>query len=483
MAEKLIEQWRLAVLRVGLDLSSRTPAVTSRLDGFRDGIPHTYWNRRDPLEAFGLPETADPPTELTVPRELGDAVTETMVDALEGESALWLRLEPPYGYLGAVPWEDLSDRIDVPILRVPDRLPVPVSLGSTWSVVLAVSAPRGETWGSEHVNAFVEELQAQVTVPLEVDVFADVDTHRRLRPDDDLAPPHVRIHSPSDARAAHARRSHGYPPRARRMEDIRPILDPDDARLIWADWIIEGLRGRAVRAVHIAAEGWFDRDRPMLSIAPDPNDAVDRDACSLISAEDVWRLADTIGAPLVSLGSPLPGASDVAVRMMADTLGQQRPGPTVYVSLPRDPEARFLAQAHAFLAGRRSTGRALPRTSALFGYVQPETVEPAMTDPLLPQHTGQEKRVVPGRRTRSLDLDEPAREEPVDVVSETYAERPEVPAWVASSSRFLETQQADLGSALSVHGEGKRTRHAYDVGTEEALAEIQDLLQRHARGT
>lgn len=480
MAEKLIEQWRLAVLRVGLDLSSRTPAVTSRLDAFPDGVQRTYWTRRDDPRAFGLPDSTDPPTDLTVPTELADAVTEAMA-ALDGESALWLRLEPPYGYLGAVPWEDLIDRIEVPVLRVPDRLPVPVPLGSTWSIAIAVSAPTGATWGAEHVNTFVEELQAQVEIPLEVDVFADVGTYQRLRPDLDPAPPHVRIHAPSDARGAHARRSHRLPLGQRRMEDVRPIIDPDDARLVWLDWIVEGLEGRAVRAVHVVAEGCFDRDRPMLTITPDPSEAADRDSCSLINAEEVWRLADNLGAPLVSLASPSPGLSDVSVRMMADSLGQQRPGPTVYTSLTRDTDSRVLAQAHAFLSGPHS-GRQLPRSSCLFAYVQPESVREALTDALLPEHTGQEQKVMSRARTRDLSFDEAGAAEPADPLSQTYGAVPDVPVWVASSSRFLETQQAGLDSALSVRGEGKLTKHAYDVGTEEALTEIQDLLQRHAKG-
>jgi hypothetical protein len=66
-------------------------------------------------------------------------------------------------------------------------------------------------------------------------------------------------------------------------------------------------------------------------------------------------------------------------------------------------------------------------------------------------------------------------------VTQTYGDLAEVPVWVASSSRFLETQQADLGSALSVRGKGKLTKHAYDSGTEEALSEIQELIERHAR--
>ncbi len=496
MAEKLIEQWRLAVLRVGLDLSARSPAVTSRLDAFPDGRRRTYWTRRDEPQAFGLPDTTDPPSHLSVPEDLAEAVTETMVGQLGRESALWLRLEPPYGYLGAVPWEDLIDRIDVPVLRVPDRLPVPITLGSTWSIAVVVSAPRDSRWGADHVNTFVDQLQAQVAMPVEVDVFADAGTYRMLRPDLDPAPPHVRIHAPSDARGAHLRRSERLPLGRRRTEDIPAIIDPDDARLVWLDWIVEGLEGKAVRAVHLAAEGCFDRDRPMLTIAADPSGAVpdrrgadddpsdaDDDSCSLVSAEEVWRLADTLGAPLVSLGSPTAGLSDVSVRMMADTLGQQRPGPTLYTSLPRDTDSSVLAQAHAFLAGP-SSGRQVPRSSCLFAYVQPESVRPVLADSLTPQHTGQEQKVVSRPRTKDLGLDDlPAPDDSMEAVSQSYGAAAEVPVWVASSSRFLETQQAGLDTALSVPGEGKRTKHAYDTGTEEALAEIQDLLQRHARGS
>src|SRR6185437_2292159 len=129
MAQRMIEDWQLAVLKVRLDLSERTPAVATELVGYPGGgSARTMFSLRHPLGAYGLVGTDL--SKLQVPDDLQDAVAKALLTDLEGEAALWLRLVPPYGYLGAVPWEvALVERTNLPVLRVPDRMPGARDLG------------------------------------------------------------------------------------------------------------------------------------------------------------------------------------------------------------------------------------------------------------------------------------------------------------------------------------------------------------------
>lgn len=475
MAEKLIKRWKLAVLRVGLDLSRRPPAVVSRLDGYASGRDVTYWRRTDALETFGLSISAEVPVQVELPRSLVTAVQQTITNELRGESALWLRLEPPHGYLAAAPWEDLANDINIPVLRVPDRLPVVTQLGRTWRVAIAVNAPRGARWGANHVRRFTTALNnAFSDRPVEVDVFADAFTYELLLKDSPNG--RTRVHDPAVAREAHERRSaDSRVVEYGRLTSGLQAFDPsDDPRLLWADWITDGLAGVAVNALHVASVGSVRGDRPVLAISPDPSRVAAATSYVSIDSDDLRSIADILGAALVSIAAPESRGADVGARVMADRLGQQRPGPTIYSSLKRDPHSRALAEVHAFLAEPHS--RELPSSSSWFGYIQPESIRDALVEPLLPHHTGQETSVEswPGS---GLGVEIQAHTE--RGLADKFHDADEVPAWVASSSRFLETKQADLTALFTTPGEGKASKNAYDVGASEALADIEDMLQRH----
>lgn len=481
MSQQIIKRWELAVLRVGLDVSGRAPLVTSRLDGYASGAVVTYLERTDPLEAFGLSNSAETPTHVGLPPRLVQQVRSTMEDQLQHETALWLRLEPPYGYLGAAPWEDLALDIEVPVLRVPDRLPTPTHLGRTWRVVLAVSAPRNATWGAKHVRELTSALEEEFGGSVEIDVFADLHSYQRLLADRSRDP-RVRVHDPHKAQYAHQLRTSQSAtwPRGRRAQGVRTFEPINDPRLLWADWIVTGLGGHAVSAFHVAALGQASVDRPMLAIAPDPSHAVSLASCSTVEINDLWSLADTLGASLLSIAAPEARSVDVGARMIADGLGQLRPGPTLFSSLSRDPGGRALAQMHAFLAD--PSVRDLPSHASWFGYIQPESIKSVLTDPLLPHDTGP-RRPDTTKRTRGIGIDheEPRASRDADGALERMFENvDEVPAWVASSSRFLEGRHAALNSLLPPDGEGKATKFAYDLGASKALADIEALIQRHA---
>ncbi|MGV8965600.1 MAG: hypothetical protein ACOH2F_04920 [Cellulomonas sp.] len=481
MAGILMRQWGLAVLKVRLDLSATVPAVTSELVAYPDGTEERFWSRVDPLMSFGVTSATAPPAHLELPRALAAAVDDSLHGELQGQASLWLRLVPPYGYLGAVPWEDLVPLIGVPLLRVPDRLPVPVDFGTSWSAALAVSAPPGATWGAEHVRRRVEGLRRYLTVPLQLDVFADAHTHALLTDDPTFeAGPDVRLHEPDRAISAHEERADV---RAKQDLHVQAARRPfASANLLWADWMISGLGGRAVRALHLATPGALDGIRPVLRFSTNPGRS-GRTPWAVGTDDDVCQLADVLGASLVTFSSPPTRHSDLAIRMLADGIGQSRPGPTLYSSMAGDPTGDALASAEAFLAAPHDA-LPVPQHPSVFGYIQPEAAHPSLSGRWLPAASDS----VYG----TVGVDAPSPDElvvrrsmsaPSDAaldLGELYGPGEIVPSWVASSARFIDTQRAALMSVAKTAGEPVATRRAYDEGAASALAEIQELVFRSA---
>lgn len=481
MADIMVRQWGLAVLKVRLDLSRKIPAVTSELIAYPDGTERQFWSRADPLADFGLASGTTPPTHLELPRALAAAVDDSLHGELRGQASLWLRLVPPYGYLGAVPWEDLVPLIGVPLLRVPDRLPIPVDFGNTWSTVLAVSAPPGAVWGAAHVIRHLQALRRNLTVPLQVDVFADAHTHGLLTDDPAFeAGPDVRLHQPDRAIPAHEERS-GV--RSRQDHQVQAARRPfPSANLIWADWMISGLGGRAVRALHLATPGALDGIRPVLRFSTNPGRS-GRTPWAVGTDDDVSQLADVLGASLVTFSSPPAHHSDLAIRMLADWIGQSRPGPTLYSSMAGDPTGNVLASAEAFLAAPHDA-LPVPQHPSLFGYIQPEAAHPSLTDQWLPAASDSVYGTVGAHAPTADELvmrsSMSAQSGSARELGELYGPGETVPSWVAASARFIDTQRAALMSVAKTAGKPVATRRAYDEGAASALAEIQELMFRSA---
>jgi hypothetical protein len=486
MALLLIRRWRLAVLRVQLDLAGRTPGVTTELTRYRGRSPDSLWTLRHPLEAFGLGSTSETPSTLRVPADLAAAVARSLATDFEDVSSLWLRLVPPYGYLGAVPWEEsLLEMSDMQLLRVPDRLPVASDSGQGWSAAIAVSAAPGSTWAGAYVADLVDEVARAVPELLDVDIFADRGTVTQLHALGVPARQWVHLHKPEDARpVSEARTSRGVPQFRQRRRDSGLAASTAPGR-VWADWIAAGLAKRAARALHVVLDSAWDGDRPMLALSTDPDKPADAENCTFVTADDVHVLADAIGAATLSFGSPPDNPADIAMRMIADDLGQRRPGPTLYSSLRRDPHGTALAQAYRFIAAR-SAGRIFPPHPSLFTYLQPERVQdPLQADWWAALRGGDE----PGVQPPSDDPLPPAvlpdgyQVSPDADLSDFFAAADVVPSWVATSERYISSQLADLTRAAGSPETGGGDAQAYVRGAAEALAELQELVAKHVRPT
>ncbi|MFJ8746779.1 hypothetical protein ACIRL2_46500 [Embleya sp. NPDC127516] len=480
MAEALIERWRLAVLRVRLDLARSSPIAAAELVGYPADGATTYWRADFDYGAFGLSEGTGPPTRLVVPPDLVEAVTHCLDADLGADTALWLRLVPPYGHLGAVPWEAaLVPATGRPLVRVPDQLPPGSDPGRVWTVAVAVSVAPNAPWVAGYLSSFVSSLRSAVASDVDVHVFTDPGAEQALRRLLHEGPDEPRVHLHDSRNAVWLDRSGQHDPHA--GGDVLPA----PGRVLWGDWITAGLDGRAVRALHIVTDGAFDGDRPVLSVSADPAVPTARSGRAYVSADRVRRLADRVGASVLSFGSPPGNPCDAATRIIADHVGLRRAGPTLYSALPLDPAGYALAQAHAFVAGAPGSVP-IPRDPSLFAYLQPEFVQAALQDPWPdPDRPGQTwlsgRAPIGDSATSGAILPNALGVAGGDAITARYADADSVPMWVAASTRYIENQVAALVRTAGVPGETPAAKQAYDLGVGQAIAELRALVDRRMR--
>lgn len=452
MAEFLIEQWQLAVLRVELDLGPRRPEVVVSLSTRTDGVQHELGRWREPLEAFGSATDRQQPQTLTVPADLADKIATAVRTAISGEVALWLRLVPPYGYLGAVPWERAMARTALPMLRIPDRLPPAADPGSVFTMVIAVCARAGSVWAPAYVTNLLGHLHSRLPGRVDVHVFADSHTARTLGGALG-ASAWQHLHDPTQARSASLTRSRSSYP------DSRVRLRTVASGEMWADWIAAGLEGRAARAIHVVSEASWDADRPVLQVTPDPAEQVDNETVTTITAEQLVALTNVVGAATLSLASPPDNAYETATRVIADLLGRTRGGPTLYSSIKEDPTGSALARAYETLLVRNA---GVPQDASMFAYLQPEHVLDGAFP--VPDHG----LTSPGDSPLTVST----------TLQGYYAEADAVPLWAAASQRYVEAGLTSLNLSATSDPQFE-VKQAYDRGAASALADIQALVANH----
>lgn len=473
MAELIIADWKLAVLRVTLDLSKPTPRVTSRLHGFEGKKEVEHWSRDDALADFGLSGSDGSPERLRLPEGLTTALEDSMCEEFPHETLLWLRLEPPYGYLGAAPWEEMRERIGVPILRVPDRLPVATRLGNTWRVALIASAPTDPGWAAAHVRGFSAELRAGIS-RVEIEVFPDALVHRELLNGGPLGAG-ISVHDPNHTGSTVVIESEA--PGSGSEPYAIPFID--DAHTLWSDWITGQLGQHAVSAVHLAVMGNVGAGRPHVLVAADPRSTDQSTATA--EAGDIRVLADSLGASLVSIASPETETPDIGARMVSDRLGQLRPGPTIFGSIRLDPSGGGIADIHRFFA--EPYMHPLPDSTSWFGYIQPDALA-GLVDVQLPSYdpvviVGASPTMNLFQTPLVLPVTLPRLSTGADLWVQHFTNTDEVPRWAASSLRFLESRQADLLVSSAGPETPGSIKSAYDQGAADALVDIQQLIQQH----
>ena len=447
MAELMIQQWRLSVLRVGVNLDSRDPSVDLELVGYEGERPQTLWTRRYDPSDFGIPD-AGAPSHLQLPADLIGAVARSFTEELNDETALWLRLVPPYGFLGAAPWEQsLVPLLQRPVLRVPDRLPLPTDFGAVWTAVVAVAPGAGTDWAPGYIESFARQLRGRVAGEVEVHVFADANTTESLNASPGSTSDVV-LHSP-----------------------------PADGVPSWSEWIRSGLDGRSARSVHLVTDAQFDGDLPMLLLGSEPTRR-SSSAPRFVPVDALVSLSESLGVTTLSFGSPPGNPSVAATRMLADSVGATRSGPTVFSDLELDPTGSTLASAYAYIADRYAH-EPVPQDPSLFLYLQPEHVQASLMEswPLPDARTtsaGDEiLPSMPSSTGRSPESEE-ASAPPI-----LLADAREVPAWIASSHQYLTSSWTRLARSAPPAEAPDDLHSAYQDGAAKALEELQALVREH----
>jgi hypothetical protein len=187
------------------------------------------------------------------------------------------------------------------------------------------------------------------------------------------------------------------------------------------------------------------------------------------TADDVLRLCAAAGAALLSFGSPPDNPSDVATRMLADAVGVQRPGATLYTSIALEPDGNALATAQAFVANDAGT-TPVPAHEALFAYLQPEHVREALAQPwpeLAEDPAPAAIATAPGEHVKQL-----------------YENAESLPGWVATSERFIDSNVGELARSAALSTTvTPSTKYSYEQGKQRAILELREIVDRHLGGT
>ena len=259
--------------------------------------------------------------------QVPDAVLAPITGSLQAtatgpDEPCWLQVGSSTGHLGVVPWEQFfQPALQHPLLRIPNFLADPVFLGERLRAALVVSSPRAKS--PFDVAHYVHDLAAlvQQAVPRgsELHVFADVEAYGSLQhlP----APPghDVIVHDPAEA-AGYGLGGTNLP--AGRKAGL-------EGRLVspWLRWIRGKLYGRALDLVHFVCPGFFRRDQGALALARSPGENQDREWSHFVGADELIAFLDLMGAWSVGFSPPYENVWSIGLRILADRLAWQRPGP------------------------------------------------------------------------------------------------------------------------------------------------------------
>ncbi len=454
------------VLAIALDTAKPDAEVLCELRRRYGGGDEPVDGWRFTAAQLGLPERLDRRRALgqgysfALPEEALVAL-QNRVKKEEAGAPLWLLLERPAGYLRLVPWEQLLERLGVPILRLPDlETAAPRESPATLDVILCGSGPIAkESFGiGECLERLASRIREGAPRRTLLHVFTDQAAHSGLR--ERLAAAGalgdaVRLYDPVTAGR------YAVPDPALRIEEPLEALENP-----WLLWMRDSLGGRSVDVVHFLTHGYLAGERGALALAESPLRNEDRRQARFVGAGQLSAFLTQVGAWSAAFSSPEYNYSEMGLRLLADAVAQARPGPVLHHEMRLDPECAALARAYRFLYGAAGTDLAAvpPASPALVLYCA------------LPR---------PPRRTRgqtrgiSFGSPEAAASEGLQAV---FDRQENVPAWVAAASRSIEQYDLRLQRlAAAPHEAGvAASRRAAREPAEEALRQIEEIVTRAA---
>jgi hypothetical protein len=374
-------------------------------------------------------------------RKLSAKVAELGDSPVPPHDALWLELPNPRGYLHVVPWERLLAPLGRPLLRLPNHPVRPRAPAASLEIALCASAPMAKTAFDAGLTLerlarlWVGRTGHQVTVNL----FTDISGYEALQHATADLGPAVVVHDP---RAAER---YDEPERTTLMRDVGGIANP------WLRWILDALGGRALDVLHFATHGYLSGDRGAIALASTPTRNDDRWLSRFVGAAELATLRSQSGAWALALTGPPYNFSGAGLRDLADAIALAHPGVALVSELTLDPDAEQLAEVVELVFGQGAApSRALPGVTC---WVHPNFVE-----------YQQDER-------EALLLTEDGRSSLIKDATLECISGEETPAWVAASTRYLETTQADW---LPESAAGER-----DPDAVAALESVSSLLEQH----
>lgn len=326
----------------------------------------------------------EPPVELParLAEELG--VLERPGEAVaDPEEPLWLEFPPPSGLLAILPWERLLGSVAGcrrrPVLRLPYHAvaPAPVPPGPRRVLLCASSPGAKQAVGlSRMLAGLVEILAPGLPGGSEIHLFPQAATpepseevvralERWLEGAEPVVRDAVHLHDPRG-------RDFTPPPRSRSPRGT-------DVPSPWLTWMSETLGSRGADAVHFVAHGYRSGANGALALAESPTEDRDRRMARFLWAPELNDFLNRVGAWLVGFTSPDPNFSILGLRLLADRLARQRPGPVLLDEglMPNEAAGRTgLAAAWARLLGGQGEA-GLAAAPGLRFQVHPGMVLPA----------------------------------------------------------------------------------------------------------
>jgi hypothetical protein len=477
MAEFLKRQYGLVALKTWLDTysSENGPRVRLALEAKIDGVLQTLGEWTLTTDEIGLPsELVDHEAwgrgpDFRLPYSMTDELKSLLTEIFKGDQRpIWLHLAKPYGYLGLVPWERLlSQRLKVPILRLPDFIvPPPFESRSSLDVVLCSSAFSKDFLDVPHylssmARLIIDAVPRRVRLHAFVDVDVAEDLRTRLKTLN-LGDEIMRVYPPEKAKLYSVSHS-GFP-----LIDAKgPTENP------WLLWIQDSLRDRSVDVVHFLCHGYFTNERGAIATSASPVGEQDPWNARFIGPSELTTFLTQVGAWAVGVSSPPNNFSEIGLRALADNIGQMRPGSVLHHDLETDSSSSAMAESYRFLFSPEPERP--PVSPSVFMYCQPHRVAlPAEQQEQIEQQKLLEEMLPPESLSESSAI---------RAFGVSLEQDEEVPTWVAASQRFIEQATMQLSrNVRSSQTPGQRTSRSLEVELDN-LRQLQEIVARVARET
>lgn len=357
-------------------------------------------------------------------------------------SAVWLDLPNPRGYLYLVPWERLLERLDRPVFRLPNHALRPQTTSEWLEVALCGSAPMAKS--AFDTAGELERLAALWTrLPqVRVHIFTDIDSYEPARMSS--VSPTVIVHDPREAN------QYAVPRRTSRIMESAEIANP------WMLWIRDSLQNEALDVLHFVTHGYLSGDRGAIALASTPMSNIDPSLSRFVGSAEMSSLLVQAGAWCLMLSGPPGNYSGPGLRELADAIAAVSPGIVLVHELDLDYK---LTQLHSIVEMMFGNGRPVNRaTPGVTCWLHPQFVE------------------YPISTQQALLLTEEGRSSLVQDATYSALTSEATPAWVAAGTRYLEAQQAEWLPMEMMEPQGRHDQAAVD-----ALRSVSSLLEKHVR--